>query len=111
MPGAVRSTAHVAAAGNGGATALPPMSAADGAAAMASWRVPSPDPVETDTILAAPEPVMPLMPAPVSPPTVRTKFEASTPVTGSLKVTVKSTDAALVGDPPTRTIDRTVGGS
>ena len=46
---------------------------------------------------------------PVGPAAVMTKSEASTPVTGSLKVTAKSTVAALVGLASVRTIEVTTG--
>ena len=74
--------------------------------------VPSPVPVLMVTILVAPEPVtsvaagVPVMP----PPGLATvKLPVATPVTGSLKVTVKVAVAEPVGV-VTGTIERTVGG-
>jgi hypothetical protein len=55
---------------------------------------------ETDVIVG--EPVRPVF--------ASVKFDAVTPLTGSLNVTVHETLEAFVGDEPTRLIDVTVGG-
>ena len=51
------------------------------------------------------------MEVPVGPTAVMMKSYAFTPVTGSLKVTVKATVLAVVGLGPARTIETTDGGS
>ncbi|MBV6465971.1 MAG: hypothetical protein PGMFKBFP_01268 [Anaerolineales bacterium] len=72
--------------------------------------VPLPVPVLTVTVYAAPEPLTLVMDAPVTPLVVNSKSPASTPVTASEKVTVKSTLAALVGFVLARVMDITTGG-
>src|SRR3989344_7109718 len=73
--------------------------------------VPEPVPVLAVTVL-----VMPLSAetevteAPETPVVVREKSPVPTPVTDSLKVTVKSTELAAVGEGLARTIEETVGG-
>src|SRR5260370_4603938 len=52
-----------------------------------------------------------MAPGTMAPVVVRVKSDASTPVTDLLKVTVKSTVAALVGLVLARVIDDTVGGA
>ena len=65
--------------------------------------VPSPVPVLTVTVRVEPEPETPVTDEPVTlPPLTVAKSELSTPVTDSLKVTVKVTDAAFVGSEPAR---------
>ena len=71
--------------------------------------VPLPEPVETLTVRVASDPVTPLIDAPLMPLPGSVKSPASTPVTGSLKVTVKSTLPALVGSVLARLIDCTAG--
>src|SRR5207302_7569281 len=70
---------------------------------------PDPVPVLTVTVYVVPLPVTLVSEAPATPLVVRVKSVRSTPVTLSLKVTVKSTLAALVGLPAARTIDCTTG--
>src|SRR5206468_484498 len=61
-------------------------------------RVPSPDPVFTDTVRMDPEPVAAVQEAPeMVPVMVRLKGEQSTPATASENVTVKSAMQPLVG--------------
>jgi len=57
----------------------------------------------------APVPLTPVTEAPVTPVVSMAKDAITTPVTASLKVTVKSTEAALVGLAPTRVMLLTVG--
>ena len=71
--------------------------------------VPSPEPVSTLTVYVVPLPVIDEIEVATGPAAVITKSAASTPVTDSLKVTVKATLDADVGDEPARTIERTVG--
>ena len=70
--------------------------------------VPSPVPVLTVTVYVVPEPARPVIEAPLTPVWVRLKLVASTPVTASLNVTVKSAVAAFVGV-ETGTMELTVG--
>ena len=76
--------------------------------------VPFPEPVLTVTVRVAPEPVTPVMDAPVTPMVVRKKSSKGalvfTPVTDLLKVTVKLTLAAPVGLELARSILITLGG-
>ena len=59
--------------------------------------LPSPVPVFTTTLYAEPEPLNEVMLAPLTPLVVKLKFEVVNPVTFAPKVTVKVTDATLVG--------------
>src|SRR5258706_356427 len=70
--------------------------------------VPLPVPVMTLTEYG-PLPVTGPTLAPATPVMVRVKSLVSTPVTDWLKVTVKSTEGALVGLPLARTMEETVG--
>ena len=72
---------------------------------------PLPLPLFTVTVQVAPVPVTPLIEAPLTPVGTSAKSEAPTPVTGSEKVTVQSTDGAPVGDVLARLIETTVGAS
>ena len=70
--------------------------------------VPSPVPVFTERVYVSPEPVCAEIDAPLRAVVVRLKSDISTPVTGSEKVTVKSTLEALVGLVPARVMEVTV---
>jgi hypothetical protein len=78
--------------------------------------VPLPDgvvvPVDAETVYAVPLPDTPVIAGvgPDSPEATSEKFDADTPVTLLLKVTVHWTSAALVGVALARLIDVTVGG-
>ena len=71
--------------------------------------VPSPEPLLTATVYVAPLPVALVIDAPVTPVELRMKLDESTPVTLSLKVTVKLTLPALVGLVLTRLMEETEG--
>src|SRR5262245_4595224 len=71
--------------------------------------VPVPRPVLTATVRLAPVPEMVPMEAAASPPpVVSARLLAVTFCTGALKVTVKVTEAAIVGDGTARVIELTV---
>jgi hypothetical protein len=70
--------------------------------------VPEPEPVLTVTVLVVPEPDTLLTEAPLTPVVFREKLPVATPVTDSLKVTVKVIDPALVRV-VVGTIEETVG--
>ena len=68
-------------------------------------------PAYIDVLNLFPEGETPVSDAPDIPPVVvKAKSLASTPVTFSPNVTVKSTESAFVGSPPTRVMVRTSGG-
>ena len=71
--------------------------------------MPEPDPVATVTVYNVPLPETAPTEEPTSPVAVRPKSAALTPVTISLKVTVKSTFVAAVGLAPARFEDTTAG--
>ena len=71
--------------------------------------VPTVVPTFALTVRVVPLPVTVTTLAPVPP--VSAKFDALTPVTLLLKVTVQATVAALVGFAPARTIERTLAGT
>src|SRR5438874_717388 len=76
-------------------------------------RVPSPDPVVAVTLQVLPLPVtLPTDPPVTESVRARAKSPASTPVTGSLNVTVHETLPAFVGlaAPTRRLMEETVGG-
>ena len=73
-------------------------------------RTPLPVPVFTVTVYVAPLPATWVMEAPAGAPAAIAKSDASTPVTDSLKVTVKTIVAALVGLVAPEVIERTTGG-
>jgi hypothetical protein len=71
--------------------------------------VPVAAPTDTGTVHVVPLPVGIPTVAPVDPVPVIPKFAAVKPVTGSLKVTVKSIVAPLAGLAPARVIETTCG--
>ena len=71
--------------------------------------VPLPEPVLTLTVYVAPDPVMLVMDAPVTPVVVKLKSVISTPVTDSEKVTVKTTLVAPIVLGLARMMEMTVG--
>jgi hypothetical protein len=90
------------------ATATPPESETPVPFDISNPSVPVVVPVVALTVHVVPLPVTPVTLAPVSPDEgVRLKFDAVTPVTLLLKVTVHATVAALVGFAPARLIETT----
>ena len=107
--GAVLSTVRSVPALNSTVRALPAASVIAGVTLARLTRiVPSPVPVLTATVQVAPEPVTPVIEAPLTPDVVRLKFAASTPKAAWSNVTVKFAVAPLL-NVEVGAIDETVG--